>query len=317
MKKFIVRFITFMLPIAICAYFIDAFISSNLKKSNFYTKEYTVWNDIIDGKVNSDIIINGSSRAWVHINPTIIIDSLHISAYNIGIDGHNFWLQNLRHTLLLQKNTKPKLIIHSLDIFTLDKREDLYNPNQFLPYMLWNSAIKAATSSYKGYNIFDYQLPLVRYFGKWEAIEIALKMFKNPPNAASLRTKGFQGQDIEWTDEFEKAKTKMSSLEAKMDSATIALFEQYLINCKAANIKVVLVYSPEYIEGQKFVSNRGKVIATYENLSKKFNIPFYDYSNDAISFDKKYFYNASHMNSKGANLFTSKLVDTLKATKVL
>src|SRR5688572_30478180 len=131
MKVFLKQLILFLLPIAVSAYFIDRAISLNLKRSNTHAyKEYPTWNSILNGTVNSEIVIYGDSRAWVQIDPSMIGSALNTGAYNLGIDGHNFWMQYLRHSLLLKNNVKPKLIIHSIDAFTLQKREDLFNPDQ-------------------------------------------------------------------------------------------------------------------------------------------------------------------------------------------
>lgn len=313
MKKFLLRIVFFILPIVFFSYFFDVIISNSLKKSNSYAfTEYSTWNAIIEGKVNSEIVIYGSSRAWVHINPTMISDSLIVSAYNLGIDGHNFWLQYLRHSLLLQNNTKPKLIIHSLDIYTLQKTKDLYNSEQFLPYMLWNEEIKNATISYNGYDLIDYVIPLIRYYGKLDAIKAVISLSINPRGNRVERIRGYQGEDVQWNTDFDKAKKTMKFYEVSLDTASVLLFERYLNECKANNIKIIFVYTPEYIEGQKFVKNRNEIISLYTELSKKYDIPFYDYSNDTISFQKKYFYNASHLNKTGSELFTNKLIEKLK-----
>ncbi len=311
MKKFIQQILLFLLPIILISYFLDNYISTNLKKSNsFAEKEYPTWNAIIDGKINSDIVIYGSSRAWVHINPTMISDSLNVSTYNLGIDGHNFWLQYLRHSMLLENNNKPKIVIFSLDVFTLQKVKDLYNSDQFLPYMLWNNKIKEATISYNCFKAIDYEIPLIRYLGRQKAINIAFSI--NKTNNKVERIKGYQGRDEEWNADFDKAKKNMKNYERELDSASILLFERFLNECKSQNIKILFVYSPEYIEGQKFVKNRSEIISLYEKYSKKYNIPFYNYSKDPLSYQKKYFYNASHLNKTGAELFTKKLIDSLK-----
>ena len=60
----------FVIPVIAVSYFADLVISKELKKSNSYTfGEYSIWNDIYDGKINADIVIYGSSRAWVHFDP--------------------------------------------------------------------------------------------------------------------------------------------------------------------------------------------------------------------------------------------------------
>ncbi len=300
------------------SYFLDFFISNNLKKSNKYAeKEYPTWNAIIDGKVNSDILIYGNSRAWVDFNPTMISDSLHISAYNLGIDGHGFKLQYLRHRMLLKNNNKPKIIIVSVDIFILNNRKELYNSEQFLPYMLWNREIKSATIDYDGFNSLDYDLPLIRYYGKTEALETAIRFFSGHLSNPVCRVKGYQGRNESWNTDFDKAKLTMKKYEVKLDTQTIILFEKFITECKKQNIKLIFVYAPEYIEGQIFTKNRDEVLSLYTKYSHKYNIPFYDYSTDAISYQKKYFYNTNHLNKTGAELFTTKLMDTLKQSSII
>lgn len=318
MRKFIIQLLIFLLPIILLAYFADFFISNTLKKSNSHAqKEYSTWNDIMDGTVNSDIVIYGNSRAWLQINPTMIGDSLKTSAYNLGIDGHNFWLEYLRHTLLLKNNTKPKLIIQSLDNFTLEKKKELYNPDQFLPYMLWNSEIREATKDYDGYDAMDYKIPLLRYYGKLDAFKTVMRLILKPESNTTERVRGYKSANLAWDGTFDKLLKVKKSHTAKLDSASIVLFERYLNECKSKNIKIVFVVAPQYIAGQKFISNRSEIMGIYSGFSEKYNIPFFDYSNDSLSFKKEYFFNATHLNKTGAELFTGKLITQLKGSEVL
>jgi len=300
------------------AYFLDVFISNNLKKSNrFAKKEYSTWNAVLDGKINSKLLVYGNSRAWVHFNATMMTDSLLVPTYNLGINGHGFLLQYFRHSLLIKNNTKPKIIILSIDEFTLEKRKDLYNSDQFLPYMFWNSEIQDATASYIGFNSMDFKLPLVRYYGKTEALEtLFLYYFGNLSNPIQ-RVRGYQGQNRTWNADLQKAKAIIKKYEITIDPKTLVLFQKFILDCQYQNIKLIFVYAPEYIEGQKFIKNREQIVAIYTKFSKEYDIPLYDYSKDTICFQKKYFYNSVHMNKSGADLFTAKLIDTLKQDQIV
>lgn len=307
-----------MAPIIVLAYFIDVFISTNLKQChNVAYGENSTWNDLFSGSIDSDVVVYGSSRAWVHISPEIITKRTAASAYNLGIDGHNFWLQYLRHKLLLEKSKKPKLIIFSVDVFTLEKRKDLYNSEQFLPYMLWNSAVEEATLSYNGFHQLDYKIPLLRYYGKYNEIVKACYFFINPKSNQDRRVKGYQGQDKSWNNDLSKAQHLMKKYAISLDPNTVALFDKFLKQMQQEGVKIVLVYTPEYIEGQYFVENRAAVLSLYAEFGKRYNIPFYDFSDDTISYDKTLFYNSSHLNRTGAELFSHKLVDTLQKNHLL
>lgn len=65
MKRVIKKIFLFYLPIILLSYPLDKSISNYLKQSNKCYGEYEVWNDIYSGKINADIAIYGSSRAWV------------------------------------------------------------------------------------------------------------------------------------------------------------------------------------------------------------------------------------------------------------
>lgn len=313
MKKFILKILVFISPVILSGYFIDFFISQNLRKSNSHAvMEYPTWNAIMDGKLNADILVYGSSRAWVHFDPKIMEDSLNHSVYNLGIEGHTFNMQYFRHLLALKYNPKPKLIIHSVDIGTISKG-NLYNEDQFLPYMLWNDAFYMYMSKYEGFSYFDYKIPLLRYVGKLEALKSIIKMIASPKSNLVERVKGYQGKNYPWNNDFDRAKKTMKKYSAVPDSLSLNLFDKYLKECKEQNIKVILVYSPYYIEGQEFIENQKQIITIYKTLAQKYELSFLDFTNDEICFDKKYFYNASHMNITGAELFTKKLCCQLKS----
>lgn len=315
MKKLLTISFYFLTPVIIFIFLADWFLTAQLKLSK--EGEYGVWNDIYSGKVNSEIIVHGSSRAMVHMDTQIISDSLQSSCYNLGINGHNFWLQYLRHKELLKYNTIPKIIIHSVDVFTLTKRPDLFNAEQFLPYMLNNPEIEYYTESYKGFNYYDYHLPLIRYAGKYKTIGQVFKEFISPVSPDSCRQRGYAPQNLYWNDDLEKAKLKFPDFRVEIDTASLELFDKYIRECISADIEVVIVYTPEFIEGQDFVKNRDEILDIFADFADKYQLKFLNYSNDAISYNKAYFYNASHLNRTGSQLFTKELVKELRTLKIV
>jgi hypothetical protein len=313
MKKAIQQIIIFFSPIILMAYPIDIFLSKQLSKSNSYAiGEFPTWNSIYTGKINSKILIYGSSRAWVQIDPNLIANKLNRTAYNLGIDGYTFWIEHLRHRLLLKYNTKPALIIYSVDIFSFVNSRELYNTEQFLPYMLYDKDIPNYVKGFKGYKYLDSELPLVRYCGNTEAMLTALKMFVQPKTDSLKRIRGYEGQDRSWNDDLTSAKEKLNSYVVKVDTPTLHLFEHFLNECKTRNINVMMVYSPEYIDGQKFVKNRSEIMKLYKKISSDYKVPFYDYSSDTLCFNKKYFYNSEHLNKLGSKKFTEKIIQQVK-----
>ena len=54
------------------------------------------------------------------------------------------------------------------------------------------------------------------------------------------------------------------------------------------------------------------LIRLFKSISNRHKIRFFDYSNDSICLDSTCFYNALHLNQKGAERFTLKLALDLK-----
>ena len=312
MRKFITKIALFLMPFFILTYTLDYVISYYLKQTKKAPGEFEVWNDIYNSNVNCDIAIYGSSRAWVHIDPKILSDILQLNVYNFGIDGHNFWLQYLRHIEFLKYNPKPKTIILSVDVFSLQKRSDLYQQEQFLPYMLWNTDIQQYTSSYIGYKKIDYYMPLIRYAGKSSSLKDAFSNFVNNGPAKQYRYRGYKGMEKEWTNDLENAKSQKPNYEVQLNNESIKLFHEFVLKCIAQNIELILVYTPEHIDGQKYVSNRKKIISIYKQISKENKLLFLDFSGDEICYKKEFFYNSMHLNKKGAEIFSKKLAEQVK-----
>lgn len=313
MKQFLRRITFFLLPLVILAWPIDLIVSSCLKHTPDFSGELEVWKDIYNPDKNHELVVYGSSRAWVQIDPEILTDSLGMSAYNYGVDGHNFRIQYLRHAELVRNGKKPHTIILSADMFTLQRRSDLYCQEQFLPYMLWNENSRVHTELYEGFRPFDYYVPLVRYFGREKALKAAVKCMTGLGCSIPYRKLGYRAHDQDWNSDLDEARSIMSDYKVVIDEETVKLLNRFLEECRRSDIKVIMVYAPEHIEGQEFVSNRDEVMELFTQIAAQNKLPFLDYSDDEICRSKEYFYNANHLNLKGAELFTRKLAYDIKS----
>jgi hypothetical protein len=206
------------------------------------------------------------------------------------------------------------LIVLILDYRTLDKRPDLYNEAQFLPYFN-EDELRQATREYEGFGLMDYCLPLIRYKGYRKEQRLAIQNLLGLPQRRTDRYRGYAGQNKPWTGEFEKAKRERGHYHQPLDTPSIWLFEQFLGEMKMAAVPLVMVYPPEYVEGQTLVLNREEIFSLYRRLSRQYGIPLLDYSGDPLSLSKELFYNTQHLNKKGAELFTGLLVQQLRQLK--
>ena len=96
-----------------------------------------------------------------------------------------------------------------------------------------------------------------------------------------------------------------------IDPELLTLFNQFITECNKNNIKLIFIYSPEYIEGHRFYLNREEIIDKYKSIAMKNKIPFMDYSTHSMCLDENNFYNYSHLNTSGSKLFTELLATDL------
>ena len=312
MKKLIIRLGLFLAPLTVFFVGGEYIITTGLQKTNY--DFYNEWNEITKGKVNADIIINGSSRAWVHVSPQILDSALKVNSYNLGFNDLGMSSQYYKYQEYLAHNTPPKMIIQTLDVFTLKSRDYLFDAAQYLPFFSHQN-IRNCTSQSGLFSTPDFYIPLVRYFKYRKTALLGFKEFFNPTNYPNTRYKGFQGMDLTWKPvQVSQANAQVLHLEKviKIADAEIKLMERFLAECRQQKIQVVLVYTPEFIEGQDHHKNRMDVMKTYQQIAQKYQVKLLDYSQDTISYQKNLFYNVQHLNKKGAEIFSKKLATDLK-----
>ena len=95
------------------------------------------------------------------------------------------------------------------------------------------------------------------------------------------------------------------------------MFDEYLAKTKAENIKVVFVYAPLYAGAIRIFENIDEMHDVYQRIAEKYDIPIIDYMNMGISSDTAYFYNATHLNYRGAEIYSDSLANAIKRLGIL
>lgn len=306
MKLLIKKIIFFVIPILILAYPLDFIMSCFLKKSMKAPFEKQVWNYIYENKEVPEIAIYGSSKAWVQISPKILEDSLKKSVYNYGFDGQTFWLEYLRHLEIEKNNKTSKYIILLLDVGSFWSNNRLYNHMEFLPYMLHNQNMKTYLLPFKYYKASDFDIPLKRYASN--GMELVYWFWKD----SNTRVKGYAPNDVSWQYHLENAKKINKKITIPIYKKDLALFEQFIIETKKNNKQLILVSTPDYIEGQVYMENCRENIALYEKIAKKYGIPYLNYYQDSLMYNQSLYYNATHLNKNGAEYLSKKIAHDLK-----
>ncbi len=283
------------------------------------TGDFGVWNRIVSGAINADIVISGSSRALTHYDARVIAAATGLSAYNIGLNGSQTDMQVARLKTYLRHNRKPRLVIYNLDIFSFQTTHGgVYDPGQYVPYLaepeLYDalSAINPAVWKSRfvplhGYAVEDGRLTWMRGLLRLAG--------KNPTEDRFL---GFKPQHTTWTEDFERFRAaNPKGVRFAVEPMGVAAMEDLLETCLRHGIKVLLIYSPEFAGSQRLTLDRSQTMAQFESLARRHGAAMWDYSGSPISDRQQNFYNSQHLNADGADAFSKHIAARLAAGAML
>ena len=309
MKKCLSKILIFVLPAWLLLLVVDYWFSQEAKQSNDYVIE--AWYDLMNGDINADVIVMGSSRAWVHIDPLILDSILGVNTYNLGIDGRSFNSQIKKYHIYREHNNKPKLIIQNIDAFSLNYLVG-YKMCQFFPYF-WDETVRREFVNTEPFTAGEKYLPMYRYIHTFYQRDYGMYTFLQRNNKRTL-TKGYLGQLKTWDGQ---ALNEIDSVSFPVDGRVAQMFEDYLEEVTADSINIIFVYSPIYIGAVKKMTSLDQMYEKYQEYSKKYNIPILDYTFMKISYDTSYFYNAMHLNKLGSQIYSDSLANDINRLNIL
>jgi len=302
MKNFIVRlgiFFVIIVIIDICTGICFDFLQKNAKGGDTWRQNKIAW------QTNEDILIFGSSRAIHHYNPIIFQESFGLSCYNCGQDGNGILLSYGR-LKMINERYYPNIIVYditpSFDLLAeSDNRKHL---DWLRPYYRSNPTIDTIFWDIDKTEKIKMLSRMFQYNSKF--IQIANDNIK-PQQSAGIQ--GFRpvNQTMKYEPEIkveEQAKYQYDSLKIK--------YLKKIITETRGKTNLIFTVSPMY---RGIDSN---VFAPIKEICKQENIPFLDYSNDPeISTNRNYFYDRFHLNSEGADYFTTKFVHDIDSLGIL
>lgn len=290
MKKFILNSTCFLSIILGIAIFLDFWISNKLQNNT--ARIFSTWNYVYHNTNYNELVINGSSRAWVQYDPRILDNVLKINTYNLGTDNGMINRQIIRYDKYCEFHKSPAFLIQNIDYFTMTSVYG-YEVEQFYPYF-YDREFLHTLDKYEKFSWQEKYIPMYRYIGK------SYLLRKSNDNLY----KGFEGRDMHWNDD---ALNAIESFYAQVDTTMQTEFRKFLSNIQSDGTKILFVYAPSYYKVLEKCENLDDMYEMYQAIADEFGIFILDYSYDSMCYDTTYFYNGTHLNKKGSELFTTKL----------
>jgi hypothetical protein len=297
MKLFIKKLFVFLIVFFVFdkLFYLFLFISPTLEYDNRLEK-------VMKGEINKDIIVIGSSRGARNIIAGQIEDSLGLSSYNLSYPGSDIEFHAFLLNTLLKYNKKPKMVLLAIDnpellILTnhIGYRYDRLYPLAKYNYIN-NEMVKRNKKSFLSFFLCLSRISKSNFnFSK-----------KKKPISDAISDCGsmpipFQKEGAIFTyDTVIKQYSASNELENK-----VSAFIYFQKICIENGIKLYLVFSPNFKTYNNSFEKRIK-----ELTDKKVDFIVYDTLN-VLYKNKLYYYDAAHLQSAGAEMFTNEIIKML------
>lgn len=251
---------------------------------------------------NYNIAVLGASRAELQYRSKIIADSLNLTVYNYGQAGTS--ILNQYFTLLeITKNKTPEIVILDLTPNQLSSDWIKKRISRYYPDYWKNETVRDVINEVEGYN-HDLIMTsaLVQYNSK--LFNIVVNLIKDVPveeNELGFFAKAYSGEPVE-VREKDIVHERLNSNGGYSEFADLYLKRMVDI-CDQKSIKLIVCMSPSLVLDD---NDRFFLLSKVKEL----NLLCWDMT-DSIK-DPLLFYDASHLNDRGATLFTEMIVANLK-----
>lgn len=262
--------------------------------------------NVINGKINKECIIIGSSRGARNIIAKQIETATGMPSYNLSYPGsdiefHEFLLQSL-----LKFNQKPKIVLLAIDDPTellpsesIKFRLDLLYPIIKYPY-IYNELLARGEINYLSKILC---LPRINKSN----LDLSQKRFSALDTIIGCGSMPISFQKKNAVFKYINNQNYEIKNELKSKINALLNFQQL---CNKNGIKLYIIFSPNFQQHNYRFENRIKDV-----LKNNASYFVYDLSNNIYK-DNFYFYDQSHLQIKGAVIFTNELIKFLLTEKV-
>ena len=283
-------------------------INIGLKKSkvDFFGK----MNSASDTSKKINILLVGSSRTLVQINPRIIDSITELQSYNYGLNAATIKTCFNVIQYVLFKQLPSKLVVLNIDYGMFDISQDPYKDPFFFPYqnellsfMVNDSGLNKLVHRLKIFDIamYDDKVKYAGIDGLIRSQRVIIGFYK-----------GFYPH-TEVNDFKEPSDEQIMNRNASFSENGINILRDIIILCKKKQKKLVLVMAP-YVKKffpSNYIDNYNLIIDKVKEITKSNQITILDYTENSIAKNQSYFYNVNHLNVRGADAYTQILASDI------
>jgi len=246
------------------------------------------------------VMVFGSSRASHHYNSAILEDSLGMRVYNCGTDGNGILLATAQLHNILSRGVRLKLVIYDLQPpFDIDDNGDLSRPLE------WMRTFSDMPGTKTLINLTDPSERIKLLSNAYRYNTKFLQIISDNISPRQTSVKGFRPLQGQITTDFPIQKKQAAAI----NKLKTRMLSEFIHLCDSIGAELIFVVSPHY-----HAANARKAVHRLAEAMDTARLRIIDFSTDtAFTGHKELFTEPSHLNSRGADLFTRRLIPRLRA----
>lgn len=278
--------------------------------NHHYANEIALMNERLNGNEPYDLLILGSSRTVHQVNTRIIDSIAGVNSFNAGLAGIKLMEMNTILECYLQSHRAPNLLVMDLPPGSFDSRIfPFFNQNHYYPF-LDNEIV---------YNNLKNHRPvfLLKHLPFLQLTEINDEMRQRAVSGLmgtqySQPEDRYKGYSPPSTDTIGLPYTKHEpGVSAPIDEEGIGYLKKTIALCKSRNIPLMLILPPAYKALE--LELNPDFFTTARKICEEEGVILKDYRDLPIKDDHRLFRDQTHLNRKGADIFTAFVAEDIKS----
>ncbi|WP_276134511.1 hypothetical protein [Polluticoccus soli] len=271
-------------------------------------------NELMLHKIDKEVVIFGASEGETGIAAPILEKKLGKPTFNLAMDGSSI---SQFGDLINEYNSYSKkghYVILALGVFCLHDRELPKSPNWYYPWaengFISTNYLLNRTPEFRRYKNFPPYGFIVFNAGLYRSsFDGWISLFTNRNENTCYEGNGWMPYNLTWGQN--NTLQQLTMQHVFLNENIFTQYRKVVENLNAKGRKVILVFMPSWKGARSYYDGYDKLITKFKSLEGDHNV-FLDYSNANFSANKDYFYNYTHLNKKGAELFTDTLASDIE-----
>lgn len=313
-KKYWRVSLLFVFGLAVILFITEKIIDLGVKSSD-YRHFYKV-NLIVNKGVDPEIAVFGSSVGEVGINIPVLEKISGMSAYNFSIDGTRFMQYKGLIEEFNEQSDSCKIVVFAETFFSLEPINQLTEVDRYIAYIRNNNIYNSLVSIQPGlvrkirYVPF-YKFIVMNHTYYKASITGWMNILGLQKGTAQDSLKGYTPKNDFWDINLDEFNRNTKPIHIHINQDILKKYNLMLDELLKKGRQVVIIIPPIQSSAMQLFENFNEMQNAFSSLSRK-GVYFIDYSGSAISPDKKYFYNNTHLNVEGSAKFTFQLAKDIK-----